>query len=197
MQVDGNSAAGVWTLSFTSGLFFLTEPGALLPSNPRFALTRPFFSFFWRPCESDLQYVHINCRLSLAFQMFFETCQLSRSVFAMAEYISMRYKMMVEVVWVHICLHKSWHMSRWCLFHRSGHSSEKWCCCAFWPRCLPLAGTAKEHISYYPFSASATAICQVAVELRLTPAERPFNLGGVCEPVTSYHLLCVCVSEWF
>lgn len=69
------------------------------------------------------------------------------------------------------CLQKSWNVSvtqrervLWCLLTSV----------AF----LSLA-SAEERASYYPFAASAAAICQVAVELRLTPAERPFNLGGV------------------
>ncbi len=77
------------------------------------------------------------------------------------------------------CLHKSWDVSEMLSllqirpFLRERYSG------AFWPRCLPLARTAEERASYYPFAASATAICQVAVELLFTPAERPFNLGGV------------------
>lgn len=91
--------------------FFLTKLGALLPSQSTFCPNKACFFFYRWACESDLQFVHVNSRLSLGLQMYFETCQRSCFLSAMAEYVSMRYKMMVEVVWAHICLYKSWNVS--------------------------------------------------------------------------------------
>lgn len=180
MQVNGNCSMNT-VLFHIICFFFCLGQVCFYPHNPCFAHTRPcFFFFYCRVCRVIYSLFTSTPDFHLGFKCTWRHVRDLASLPATAEYISMRYKMVAGRVWAHFWLFTQ---VMWCVrdgvFFTDPAVPVRRFSGAFWPRCLPLARTAEERASYYPFAASATAICQVAVELLLTPAERPFNLGGV------------------